>query len=271
MPSDLTGILQETKYPGNATAFHELSSFMQSGSVTAFTGAGVSAPLFPTWGALLSDLISEATDRGFLTQPGEIRDCRKLIEDDPLELASTLEDVFTKKNFRTRLADIFRNSKNECTKCHEIMADLKFRGLVTLNFDNGHEVAFSKKGIHVNAAGAADAVLSRWIDGKAFEDLAPPILHLHGEVSQPERMILTSDDYSSFYSTLLGEGVIKHLWLSHRLLAVGFGFSDPFLIRVAEQALRTFDSSNLHFALIGRRNGEEISSLQRKMFIKKYR
>src|SRR5665213_1582633 len=262
--------LREAIFPGNTTAFSDLVSFMEKEKVIAFTGAGVSVPICPSWFGLLTELLDEARQRGFINDP-QFSEYQTFKESEPLELATLLEEAFTKKAFRSRLADIFRNPNGEFTSCHKIISELKLKGIATLNYDNGHEVALSKRGVYANVGRPSDAILSRWIDGKIFEDGAPPILHLHGDVSDPDKMTITADDYNSFYSELLPESTIQHIWRSSQLLVIGFGFSDPFLTRAVEKVLRNFDSGLLHFAFIGRGANESISPTQRRMFAKKYR
>jgi hypothetical protein len=84
-------------------------------------------------------------------------------------------------------------------------------------------------------------------------------------------MIFTGDDYDSFYSSPLADTLIRQLRRSARLLAVGFGFSDPFLIRVVESTLRQLPSDTRHYALIGRHADDPVTPYMRRQFIKKYR
>jgi hypothetical protein len=64
---------------------------------------------------------------------------------------------------------------------------------------------------------------------------------------------------------------IEQLWRADRLIVVGFSFSDPFLIRVAESTLRALPSDNRHFAFIGVKSGQSITSHDRRRFGRKYR
>lgn len=264
--------LNEELFPGNAAALSELKATLEHGAMIGFTGAGVSAPLFPTWVGLLSQLLVEARDGGLLVDPKELSEYQSLIDRDPLELAGFLEETFTKHSFRTKLASTFRNPNENITQCHEILSSLGLRGIVTLNYDDCHEVASAKRGLRASSGRSQDhATLTQWLQNKIFENATAPILHLHGDISDPSHMIITKDDYHAFYSDPIHQTFIQNLWRATRLLVVGFGFSDPFLTRVAEQVLRSIDSDSLHFALIGRRSKEAVSPLQRRLFMKQYR
>jgi len=272
MKADSKVDLREDKFPGNEAAFDDLKSYVGLGQITAFTGAGVGVPLFPSWRALLNDLLAEAQKSGLLTDSVEIGEYTKLIDSDPLELASALEDLLTKEHFRARLAKTFRNPAGTATECQRAISNLQLRGIVTLNYDNGHEVAHALKGRNPNTGRSQDrATLTRWLQGAVFSDADSPILHFHGDTSDPNEMIFTGDDYNRFYSSPLPETLITQLWRSNRMLVIGFGFSDPFLTRVAEKTLRSLPSENRHFAIIGKRHDEPTLPIHRQMFIKKYR
>jgi hypothetical protein len=265
----IDSILNEYLFPGNAAAFNDLADFVRSGQIIAFTGAGVSVPTFPTWSTLLSNLLTEAASRGLVKNVKEIE---SELSNDPLELASTLEEAFTRNVFRSRLGKLFAGAAVTATDCQIAISHMRLRGIVTLNYDSGHEAAFSQKGELANMGRSQDeAVLTRWMQGDVFDGPQVPLLHLHGEASNPEHMIFTSDDYNRFYSATLAESMVTQLWRSNRLLVIGFGFSDPFLTRMAEGVLRALQSDLRHYALIGRRTREPVSELQRRIFAKKFR
>ncbi|KTR83849.1 hypothetical protein NS277_07885 [Novosphingobium barchaimii] len=84
-------------------------------------------------------------------------------------------------------------------------------------------------------------------------------------------MILTADDYDRFYSANENRSFVEELWRSHRLLAIGFGFRDPILSRLAETVIRSVSGENQHFAIIGSTADEPITPLLRRQFSKKFR
>jgi hypothetical protein len=87
---------------------------LREGQITAFTGAGISAPEFPTWSELLLMLLQQAHEEGLIS--GDLKDYASLISSDALELAEQLEQAFTHEVFRSRLASIFRNSSGKTTE-----------------------------------------------------------------------------------------------------------------------------------------------------------
>jgi SIR2-like domain len=269
--NDKGNVLNEQIFPGNVTCFERLKTSVGDGSTIAFTGAGTSTPLYPTWISLLQELIDQAENEGLVTK-NDLQELRGLVDADPLELASHLEDTFTRQRFRDRLATIFE-PKGKSTQCHDLLVRLSLKAIVTLNYDDGLEAAFSA----VNSAPpqpirAQDrAEIVRWQQGRLFGPDKLPILHWHGTPSDPKEMVFTGDDYNCFYNNRENVDFVEQLWRDNQLLVVGFGFSDPFLVRVAESVLRALPSDNRHFALIGVRSGKQITTLFRRQFTKKYR
>jgi hypothetical protein len=51
--AEIKNVLREELFPGNSAAFDAVNDYIAQGNITAFTGAGVSTPLFPTWTGLL--------------------------------------------------------------------------------------------------------------------------------------------------------------------------------------------------------------------------
>jgi hypothetical protein len=139
----LPEILREKQFAGNTDAFAGLREYMVHGDLTALTGAGVSVPIFPTWIAMLSRWLDDAVRQGFISEQVEVDEYKDLLKNDPLQLAEFLEQILTKPIFRARLAEIFRNKSAQATDCHRLISDLPLRGIVTLNYDNGHEIAYA--------------------------------------------------------------------------------------------------------------------------------
>ena len=237
----------------------------------AFTGAGTSTPLYPTWTRLLKDLMAEAGQEG-LANGVTLDELNEMLSDDPLEVATHLQDLFTARRFRGRLAERFAPQAIP-TKCHSLLIDLPLKGAITLNYDNGLEAAFSARysAAPLSITGRERAQILRWEQGHLFGANKIPILHWHGTPNYPDDMVFTADDYTRFYGDPQHLDFIRHVWRDNQLFVVGFGFSDPFLVRVIESALRQEPTDNRHFALIGVPAGKQISTLLRRQFIRKYR
>ncbi|WP_082558082.1 SIR2 family protein [Methylobacterium sp. Leaf361] len=270
---NMTANLREDLFPGNEAAYRDLQAIKKVEETIGFVGAGVSAPLYPMWTKLLNNLADDIVARGFVANPQDIAAIKLQIQNDPLEAATSIEEAYTRSVFRSKFASVFRQNNDQFTATHEAIVRLGLSGVTTLNYDEGLENAYSH--VHrktYNTIRMDDRTeLTRWIQRATFSDARKPLVHLHGVSNDPNSMIITADDYNRHYADSAVIDFIKQLWLADRLLVVGFGFTDPFLTHVAEGVLRSLPSETRHFALIGIRTEEPISTLQRRQFVRKYR
>jgi hypothetical protein len=196
--NDESNGLNETQFPGNIACYNQIKEVIGERSAIAFVGAGVSAPLYPTWGAFLKELIDQAINEGMIVA-NDVRDVRQQVEIDPLEAATYLEELFTHDRFRARLSTVFE-SKGTTTECHSLLVRLRPKAIVTLNYDNGLEAAFSNVNsalpISIRAQDQSDLV--KWQQGQLFGAGKLPILHWHGIPSDPAGMVFTGDDYNRY-------------------------------------------------------------------------
>ncbi|WP_209347823.1 SIR2 family protein [Pontixanthobacter sp. CEM42] len=263
-------ILCEDVYPGNTAAYERLLGRKKRGDLTGFTGAGVSIPLAPSWTGLLSKMVAEARSDGSLLASEE-QDLLAQIDTDPLETAQILEEKCGTEIFRSRLSEIF-DFKGDCTPTHELIVGLHLQGLVTLNYDQGLSVAYTRATHRLPRVFRSDETfeIAKWFHSDDFSSDALPILHWHGSFSAPDRLIFTSEDYGKFYSAPENIRNIEEVWKNRRLLIVGFGWSDPFLTRIADNLLRNAPIEARHFAIVGVPD-QSVSTLRRQTFVKRYR
>ena len=268
---NIENFLQENLFPGNTKAFSDLKTELEKGEVIALVGAGASAPSFPTWETLLVRLLTDAKEQGLIST-SDHHAISLQMETDPLEAASSLEEAFTHRVFRGKLAELFRSDAG-CTSAHRLIVTLKLKGAVTLNYDSGLEraVVAVRSCLPQCLRAQDDTEATRWLQGGSFDPENFPILHLHGLPTDPDKMVFTSDDYNKFYSTAEAQRLIQKIWCADRMLAIGFGFRDPFLTALAESTLRALPSDLRHFALIGTRESSPKSPLIRRTFAKKFR
>lgn len=264
-------VANEDLFPGNLNAIERLRSHSASNRLVGLVGSGVSIPLAPSWGGLLGGLIDTGLVDGFVS-PEDEASLRQEIDSDPLELASTLEEALTSARFRAFLAQKFRIN-GTCTQAHEAVMRLNWRGIITLNYDDGLSTAYVRRFQQMpNVIRADDRYeLHRWAVSHASAEPSCPLIHWHGSIAAPDRMILTADDYDRFYAISENKSFIEELWRSQHILAIGFGFRDPVFTRLAETVLRGLAGPNQHFALVGRDGSKPLTPLIRKQFSKKYR
>lgn len=109
-------VINERLFPGNEFVFKELKQFVIEKKIIALTGAGTSAPVYPTWGQLLHEIINFAISKGLINVEDDISEYRRQVQADPLELASSLEAILQEHNFRNFISERFRGKREVSLK-----------------------------------------------------------------------------------------------------------------------------------------------------------
>jgi hypothetical protein len=187
----------------------KLAQSARSGALVPFMGAGVSYTAgLPLWGELVS-LLAEQVDLP--------RNLRKSFDSlDALDQALVLRQLFEKKRQDFRRAVVALTSAERYGLAPVLLAGLRSREAVTLNYDILYEHASRDIGSPVTLLPEDPARIDRgWL------------LKLHGSVSSPGSIVLTRDDYLSFGKARAAlASLAKAMLLTRHLLFVGFGFQD---------------------------------------------
>jgi hypothetical protein len=112
--------LNEEKYPGNEKAFSSLCKQVKIETIVALVGAGASIPLMPAWTGVLNNLVNLAAEKGIITPEAKHHYLAQIAKD-PLQVADDLEEAFSRKPFRAKLAEMFRSQNGATTPCHDVI------------------------------------------------------------------------------------------------------------------------------------------------------
>lgn len=181
------------------------------GELSIFVGAGVSKPVcFPDWQGLLTELarrplnFTKNTNYPKLAQRLRVR------------------------NLNAKVADRFRTQRHALG--HALLVDLRTNAIVTTNYDPCLENAAVT--IHKDPP---LRVLARQIAVGG----SPWLLKLHGDIAQPETIVLTAKQYRELTTDRHAlRGVVQSLMLTSHLLFVGFGFADDDFLAMAQSVQR---------------------------------
>lgn len=244
----------------------DLIDILNSGTAWGFVGSGVSADAgCPTWKGLV-----EGTVAGF--EP-EMRS--KITNDDLYELAFSKDDFpacFSRIQWfagRKRLEAAVLELINRTSEPGDLikrLADLPFAGYTTTNYDNLLETQLqTEKGW--SSVGNLDQEI-RKVSGGATRI----VWHIHGsaQMKGKSRLILTEKDYDDLYleetpAVTQLRGLLTH----HRIVFVGFSFTDPEVNRLLKRIGRLCHPARPIYAFLSGVAGPQHEST-RKEFLQKY-
>jgi hypothetical protein len=261
--TDIAELLDSDK---DVAAFESLRKTICLGDMLALVGSGISARLgYPTWDQLLSDMaaegarhamgIAERTD-GLQRRPAAQPTGEPISREDVLwyaeELRTQLEGryfQFLQKAFSPRPED----SKDACI---ELLVRLPFRQLLTTNYDDALERAYSR--VHGHAIPTTNWANEDDVKHVMYELLTPTaprrLVYLHGRIDDATSLVLTDRDYARRY--LQSDSTARKLFAifaMRRIVFFGFSLADPdlsFIMRHVAAALG-YDGSCRHFAFVG--------------------
>lgn len=206
-------IINNIEYP------NEIIEAIQNDSLVVFAGAGVSMgsptdlPNFPD----LAKMIAEGTGK----------------EVDENHCDVFLGDLKAEKiDVNKRAAEILSDNCEKHNGMHEAIVDLfkapeKCR-IVTTNYDQMLEQVFEERAVDVSVYNAPALPLGNDFKG---------IVHVHGNISDPQYMVVTDGDFGKAYLT---EGYavqfLKKLFQTYTVLFVGYSYNDT-IIRYLTRAM----------------------------------
>ncbi len=130
----------EDIFPGNASVMEKLLRAMEVGGVAAFTGAGTSMPSLPGWSTLVKNLVDDAEREG-LIDPSTASALRSESKD-YLYVIDEIYIAAGEGQIKSKIASIY-SSLDRPTKAHSRVIKANFERLMTLNYDEGLEMAYA--------------------------------------------------------------------------------------------------------------------------------
>ena len=216
----------------------ELAKLSTKGLLSLFIGAGVPMGAgLPSWRQLLLAIEDQFTPSGL----PEERMLGKSV--DPLLVADWLDVLCksrgdrdgVKADIKERIAKFLIERSGYPSLLMYLLASLPTKSIVTQNYDGQIEKAFAcrnvaeKKGAAEVGDEAAAAESLSVIPYRPVRGAERWLLKMHGCVTSPDSIVVTSDDYRSYENgrkKALGGLVQANLLTSH-IMFVGFGLEDP--------------------------------------------
>lgn len=239
-------------YWRGSPAFESLCDLVAGDTLVCVTGAGISMGLpldgdptrtLPSWTGLLRGLHARLQP---LLAAADREDCERLLRLPPgadmptgreLIMAASILRGADPADFDQAFRAAVRNAADSTSPVHRVLLELRPAGILTFNYDTGHE----------NAAAAAGSSLRAMLPGDEAalrEALSTPrrpfYLKAHGSLSSTSELVLTDESYRELLvRSPAYRAFVQNVFTNANLLFVGFGLSDPdfdvFVDTVAQQ------------------------------------
>ena len=190
---------------------------IRKGQCVLFAGAGLSiAAKLPSWPSLLRELIAELPSKS----PDEIRELEALMQAGKLlTVAEHCQERLGLKRFAKTMAIRF-GGDFEVPSIHRRITQLPLCGVITTNYDKLFERAYGNR----------LTVRTHLDPGLTYLPLDPRpfLLKAHGDIDQPENLVLTERDYRRvIHSNPQFKMAFQWAMFGNAILFAGYSLNDP--------------------------------------------
>jgi tetratricopeptide (TPR) repeat protein len=228
----------------NGPGLTALQRYLASGQAVAFLGAGVSAPLYPLWDALIGLLVEAASAR--LDEPEAVT-LRVLAKQRPEAAVEIVRQQLGDARYYEVLREVLRMRTDpetgaSWTSVQELVCRCAFKAAVTTNYDPG--IVNARMRVRPGAAATGfttwqdELSLDRWRTGDVFGEDELPVLFAHGQHNRPDTVVLATTEYRRAYQGKLPH-VLGQLMDTGHLVWIGFSFADQRITAILREIAET--------------------------------
>ncbi|MFZ2541754.1 MAG: SIR2 family protein [Gallionella sp.] len=201
-----------------------------NGELVLFVGAGASTLLgLPSWGTLAQEVLHSLQKKRFLNF-SELEQLRTLEPKKQLSIAKLIAAESEQELDLT----IYFKGKSEGTSIYKSINDIGCV-CVTTNYDE----LLTPRYLDVKDGSETPKTVKRICNKKEFlsKHLDEPgtVIHLHGGISHPETMVVTTKDYLEHYDDPNVQHFLGELFASKTVLFIGYGLDEA---EILEHILR---------------------------------
>ncbi|OGF60061.1 MAG: hypothetical protein A2Y62_00375 [Candidatus Fischerbacteria bacterium RBG_13_37_8] len=208
-------------------------------------GAGLSATNvrkdgkgLPDWHNLMREMIDDLKDSARCLDSQLVTLEKWLKKGEYLKIAGNFKKLTRQDQFNEFMKekldppDIIKNSK-----IHKTLLKIKFKGIITTNFDTVFE--HQKSGLKALIYPQCLKDLGAFKKAKYF-------VKIHGCISAPQDLILTKEDYESARKNKQYKDLLKSIFLQHTILTVGFSLKDPDFLYLIKDIRKIYKDAMSH-------------------------
>jgi len=227
----------------DAVAYRRLVVVTGSGVSVGLSGQGDDPPSLPTWHSVLTQLRSRFADR----LGAAAADVELLLGAQPrgadylIEAATLIREAVGVSEYRDAVVALTSASKDARSPLHDLIEDLEPLGIITFNYDLGHENAYRARRRDRHRMHRAIYSDERKLRSVLAEDFQSRfLLKAHGCISRPKTIVLDRASYREVMARQPGYRAFAHHVLARfSALIVGFGLNDPDF----EDLLQSFEAN----------------------------
>ena len=216
----------EPPCPLDTLQSRELVDSIRARRCVLFVGAGLSKGAgLPDWSELLCDLAADL-DLDMASLPRDASGQPTL--DLCLDLAQWHVDRFGRDKLERYIRELFgaagtfADSRVRPTLAHYLLSSMPFRLFLTTNYDSLLERALTALRRDPEVVSTPENVV------RTGQMERPCVVKLHGDAAQGTPVVLTRDDFDTFFQNHpVTAALLQGLLLNHRFLFVGYDLRDP--------------------------------------------
>jgi hypothetical protein len=215
----------------DAVAYRRLVVVTGSGVSVGLAKPGSDPTTLPTWHSVLTQL----QDR-FKSRLGPVAsDVDLLLGAQPrssdylIEAATLIRETVGVGDYRDAVVQLTTAADEARTPLHDLIEDLEPLGIITFNYDLGHENAYRARRRDRHRMHRAIYSDERKLRAVLADDFRSRfLLKAHGCISRPKTIVLDRASYREVMARQLGYRAFAHHVLARfSALIVGFGLNDP--------------------------------------------
>lgn len=215
----------------DAVASRRLVVVTGSGVSVSLAPAGAPAASLPTWLSVLVQLRTHFADRlgAVAADIDLLLGARPRAADYLIEAATIIRETVGVNDYRDAVVQLTRAPEDARSTLHDLIEDLEPLGIITFNYDLGHENAYRarrREGHRLRRAVYSDERKLRAVLSDDFQRRF--LLKAHGCISRPKTIVLDRASYREVMARQPGYRAFAHHVLARfSALIVGFGLNDP--------------------------------------------